>query len=163
MANPFPIQFYGAVEALLRSAEENRARGTEAAMEIVGIGSDIVECLRIGRMIEQHGEQFLNRVYTAREIRSCQSRKHATEYFAGHWAAKEAVLRSLGVAGRGGLDWTDMEVRDEPDGRPKVMICGAAKDRAQGLRITDIILTIAHCRAYATATAIAIRTADEKE
>ena len=41
-------------------------------MEIVGIGTDIVECLRIGRMIEQHGELFLSRVYTDREIRYCQ-------------------------------------------------------------------------------------------
>lgn len=38
-------------------------------MDIVGIGSDIVECLRIGRMIEQHGEVFLARVYTEREDR----------------------------------------------------------------------------------------------
>ena len=41
-------------------------------MDIVGIGTDIVECLRIGRMIEQHGEMFLTRVYTSREIRYCQ-------------------------------------------------------------------------------------------
>ena len=37
-------------------------------MDIVGIGTEIVECLRIGRMIEQHGELFLGRVYTQREI-----------------------------------------------------------------------------------------------
>jgi holo-[acyl-carrier protein] synthase len=132
-------------------------------MEIVGLGSEIVECLRIGRMIEQHGEQFLNRVYTPREIRYCQSRKHATEYFAGHWAAKEAVLRSMGLAGRSGLDWTDLEVRDEPDGTPKLMMCGAAKDRAQVLKISNILLSIAHCRAYATATAIAVRETEPSE
>ena len=38
-------------------------------MEIVGIGTDIVECPRIGRMIEEHGELFLTRVYTPREVR----------------------------------------------------------------------------------------------
>ena len=37
-------------------------------MDIVGIGTDIVECFRIGRMIEQHGELFLNRVYTLRRF-----------------------------------------------------------------------------------------------
>lgn len=126
-------------------------------MEILGIGTEIVECLRIGRMIEQHGELFLNRVFTPREIRFCQSRKHATEYFAGRWAAKEAVLRCLGAAARGGLDWTDMEVRDEPDGRQTVLMCGPAKDRAQSLRIGNILLSVAQCRAYATATAIAVR------
>jgi len=50
-------------------------------VDIVAIGTDIVECLRIGRMIEEHGEQFLTRVYTEREIRYCQSRKHAIEHY----------------------------------------------------------------------------------
>jgi holo-[acyl-carrier protein] synthase len=125
-------------------------------VEIVGIGSEIVECLRIGRMVEQHGELFLGRVYTPREIRYCQSRKHATQYLAGYWAAKEAVLRCLGASHRG-LNWTDMEVRDDAEGRPQILMCGTAKDRVQAMRISDVLLTISHCRAYATACAIAIR------
>jgi len=126
-------------------------------MEIVGIGTDIVECLRIGRMIEQHGELFLNRVYTEREVRYCQARKRAVEHFAGRWAAKEAVLKCLGSGWRKGLCWTDMEVRNDPSGRPVVLLCGAAKESAQHLRITDILLSISHCRAYATAHAVAVR------
>ena len=46
--------------------------GGVCAMEILGIGTDIVECPRIGKMIEQHGELFLRRIYTEREIRYCQ-------------------------------------------------------------------------------------------
>ena len=126
-------------------------------MEIVGIGTDIVECLRIGRMIEQHGELFLNRVYTEREVRYCQSRKRAVEHFAGRWAAKEAILKCLGSGWRKGLCWTDMEIRNDPNGKPAVLLCGAAKESAQQLRITDILLSISHCRAYATASAIAVR------
>src|SRR5580692_9363061 len=104
-------------------------------MEIVGIGTDIIECLRIGRMIEQHGELFLSRVYTPREIRYCQARKNAIEHFAGRWAAKE--------------------VRNDFSGMPRVHICGAARDQVERLHITEIMLSISHCRAYATATAIA--------
>jgi holo-[acyl-carrier protein] synthase len=125
-------------------------------MEIVGIGTDIVECLRIGRMIEQHGELFLSRVYTEREVRYCQARKRAVEHFAGRWAAKEAILKCLGTGWRRGLCWTDMEVRNGPNGEPQVLLCGACKDVAQALRISDILLSISHCRAYATAYAIAI-------
>ena len=127
-------------------------------MEIVGIGTDIVECVRIGRMIEQHGELFLSRVYTEREVRYCQSRKRAVEHFAGRWAAKEAVLKCLGSGWRKGLCWTDMEIRNHPSGKPVVLLCGAAKESAQQLRITDILLSISHCRAYATAHAVAVRT-----
>src|SRR5947209_17001458 len=126
-------------------------------MEIVGIGTDIVECLRIGRMIEQHGELFLNRVYTDREIRYCQARKRATEHFAGRWAAKEAILKCLGTGWRKGLAWTDMEVRFDSAGKPEVHLAGAVKDMALGLRVSDIHITLAHCRAYATAYALAVR------
>jgi holo-[acyl-carrier protein] synthase len=125
-------------------------------MEIVGIGTDIVECLRIGRMIEQHGELFLTRVFTDREIRYCQERKRATEHFAGRWAAKEAILKCLGTGWQRGIAWTDMEIRNDPTGRPIVHMCGAAKDIAQTLRIADILISISHCRAYATAYALAL-------
>jgi holo-[acyl-carrier protein] synthase len=125
-------------------------------MEIVGIGTDIVECLRIGRMIEQHGELFLTRVYTSREIRYCQARKNSTEHFAGRWAAKEAILKCLGTGWSKGLCWTDMEIRNDTDGAPKLHLGGAAKDRARALRIADVLISISHCRAYATACAIAV-------
>jgi len=127
-------------------------------MEIVGIGTDIVECLRIGRMVQQHGELFLNRVYTPREIRYCQGRKHATEHFAGRWAAKEAIMKCLGTGWRKGLCWTDMEIRNDPQGKPHVLLRGAARDRAQHMGIGEVLLSISHCRAYATAYALAVRT-----
>jgi holo-[acyl-carrier protein] synthase len=125
-------------------------------MEIVGIGTDIVECLRIGRMIERYGELFLDRVYTEREIRYCQERKRATEHFAGRFAAKEAILKCLGTGWSRGLSWTEVEIRNDPAGQPHVLMCGAAKDLAQSLRIADILVSISHCRAYATAYAVAV-------
>ncbi|HOA51203.1 MAG TPA: 4'-phosphopantetheinyl transferase superfamily protein, partial [Thermogutta sp.] len=60
-------------------------------MRILGIGTDITECLRIARMIDRHGEIFLQRVYTPAEIAYCQNRKQATQHFTGRWAAKEAI------------------------------------------------------------------------
>jgi holo-[acyl-carrier protein] synthase len=126
-------------------------------MEIVGIGTDIVECLRIGRMIEQHGELFLTRVYTEREIRYCRSRKHATEHFAARWAAKEAILKCLGTGWQRGMCLTELEVRNDPTGKPHVLVCGAAKEQVQLLRVSDILITLSHCRAYATAYALAVR------
>ena len=87
-------------------------------MDILGIGTDIVECPRIGKMIEQHGELFLRRVYTEREIRYCQARKHAIEHFAGRWAAKEAILKAMGTGRSRGVAWTHLEVRNGQDGQP---------------------------------------------
>src|SRR6202008_1105715 len=107
-----------------------RTSGGTSSMEIFGIGTDIIECPRIGKMIEQHGELFLRRVYTDREIRYCQSRKHAIEHFAGRWAAKEAILKALGTGWSRGIAWTDIEVRHGFGGQPRVLVCGGAKEVA---------------------------------
>jgi holo-[acyl-carrier protein] synthase len=126
-------------------------------MEIIGIGTDIVECLRIGRMIEQHGELFLTRVYTTYEITFCQSRKRATEHFAARWAAKEAVLKALGTTWRRNLSMADIEVRTSTMGQTEVQLAGAVSDIASGLGVGRILLSTSHCRAYATAYAVAVR------
>jgi holo-[acyl-carrier protein] synthase len=125
-------------------------------MEILGIGTDIIECPRIGKMIEQHGELFLRRVYTEREIRYCQSRKHATEHFAGRWAAKEAILKALGTGWSRGISWTDIEIRNGMTGQPRVLVGGGAKEAARERGIGDILISISHCRTYATAYALAV-------
>jgi holo-[acyl-carrier protein] synthase len=126
-------------------------------MEIVGIGTEIVECLRIGRLIEKHGEQFLTRIYTDREIRFCQSRKRPLEHFAGRWAAKEAILKCLGTGWRPGMTWTDIEIRQEKSGVPRVVLRGALGELAQERGVGTVLLAMSHCRAYATAYATALR------
>src|SRR6476661_10040064 len=117
----------GSRRARRRGSPPARAQRT---MHILGIGTDIIECPRIGKMIEQHGELFLRRVYTEREIRYCHARKHAIEHFAGRWAAKEAILKAMGTGRSHGISWTNVEVRNGQDGRPQVLVCGAARETA---------------------------------
>ena len=88
-------------------------------MNVLGVGTDITECLRIAQMIERHGELFVGRVYTPAEIEYCRSRKQATQHFAGRWAAKEAILKALGTGWRRGISWRDIEVINAPGGRPR--------------------------------------------
>ena len=125
-------------------------------MNVLGIGTDIVECLRIARMIERHGELFVNRVYTAGEIAFCQDRKAATQHFAGRWAAKEAMLKALGTGWRRGISWRDVEIRGEPSGRPLAVLHGGARDVARQLGIEQMLISISHCRTHATAYAVAL-------
>lgn len=125
-------------------------------MTVIGIGTDIVECLRIAKMIERHGELFINRVYTDHEIEYCRARKAATQHYAGRWAAKEAVLKALGTGWRRGISWRDIETRNEPGGKPTIAMCGGARDVVEQLRIGQMLISISHCRSHATATAIAV-------
>ncbi len=125
-------------------------------MNILGIGTDITECLRIARMIERYGELFIDRVYTAEEIRYCQARKQATQHFTGRWAAKEAVLKAMGTGWVRGISWRDIEIRNEPGGKPLVAVRGGAKDVIEHLGIAKVLVSISHCRTHATAYAIAL-------
>jgi holo-[acyl-carrier protein] synthase len=125
-------------------------------MSLYGIGTDIVECLRIAQMIERHGELFITRVYTEHEIEYCQSRKQATQHFAGRWAAKEAVLKALGTGWRRGISWRDVEVRNLRSGSPLINLYGGARDYMLEQGITKVMISISHCRSHATAYAIAL-------
>jgi len=123
--------------------------------DVIGIGTDITECLRIAQMIERHGELFVNRVYTAEEIKYCQGRKQSTQHFTGRWAAKEAILKAIGTGWRKGITWRDVEVLNEASGKPIATLRGGAKDVAERLGITKLLISISHCRSHATAYAIA--------
>jgi holo-[acyl-carrier protein] synthase len=125
------------------------------ATQIIGIGADIIECLRIAQMIDRHGELFIRRVYTEHEIGYCSSKKAATQHYAGRWAAKEAVLKALGTGWVRGISWRDVEIRHKPGGAPTVALCGGAKEVLERSGITCMHVSISHCRSHAVAYAIA--------
>jgi holo-[acyl-carrier protein] synthase len=125
-------------------------------MNVLGIGTDIVECLRIAQIIERHGDIFINRVYTAHEVEYCRGRKLATQHFAGRWAAKEAVMKALGTGWRRGIQWRDIEVRNDSSGKPVVALRAGARDLVESLGISEMWISISHCRSHATAFAVAV-------
>ena len=124
---------------------------------IVGLGTDIVEVVRIGEMIERHGELFLQRVYTEQEIKYSQRHKQAIQHYAGRWAAKEAVMKTFGTGFTKGVGWKDIEVVSLKSGQPVIELSGGAARYAEKAGIDEVLITISHCRAYATATAVALQ------
>lgn len=121
---------------------------------IVGLGTDIVEVVRIGRLIEKHGDLFLHRIYTEDEIRYCQRRREYLQHYAGRWAAKEAVMKVLGTGLTQHVSWKDIEVTSASSGQPGILLHGPVRDVAKSLGLERVLITISHCRAYATATAV---------
>jgi len=122
---------------------------------IIGIGTDIIECLRIAQMIDRHGELFIRRVYTEHEIEYCSDKKAATQHYAGRWAAKEAVLKALGTGWVRGISWRDVEVRHKPGGAPTIALRGGARDVFERSGIREMHISISHCRSHAIAYAVA--------
>jgi holo-[acyl-carrier protein] synthase len=100
---------------------------------ILGIGSDITDVRRIARVIERHGERFLDRVFTQTERMRAESKKNQIETYAKRFAAKEACSKALGTGMRGGVWWRDMGVVNLPSGRPTMQLTGGALQRLQAL------------------------------
>lgn len=123
---------------------------------VIGIGTDIVECSRIGNMIEKHDSLFLERVYTEWEIEYCSGRKSAVQHYAGRWAAKEAILKAMGTGWAKGIAWTDIEITNAMGGKPSVTIHGEARVHCDKLGIAEILISISHCESHATAFATAV-------
>ena len=125
-------------------------------MNILGIGTDIIEVARIGQMIDKHDELFLRRVFTPLEIEYCGGRKSAIQHYAGRWAAKEAALKALGTGWSRGIKWTDMEVANLMGGKPELKIHGVANEIATEMGIREMQISISHCRSFAVAYVVAI-------
>ena len=127
-------------------------------MPILGHGIDIVETDRIKRLVEQHGQHFLDRCFTSGEQAYCAlNEKRYFEHLAGRFAAKEAVLKVLGTGWRGGIAWTDVEVVREASSQPKVTLTGECQRIAKDLGISRWHVSISHIETHATASAIGMR------
>ena len=85
---------------------------------ILGIGSDITDARRIAKVIDRHGERFLDRVFTTTERARADRRRNRAETYAKRFAAKEACAKALGTGMRAGVWWRDMGVVNLPGGRP---------------------------------------------
>ena len=100
---------------------------------ILGIGSDIVDVRRIARVIDRHGDRFLERIYTNIERAKAESRARRMETYAKRFAAKEACAKALGTGMRAGVFWRDMGVVNLPSGRPTMKLTGDALARLEAM------------------------------
>lgn len=110
---------------------------------IYGVGVDLVHIKRLERVIERWGERFLIRVFTPGEIEVCARRSHSASAFALRFAAKEAFSKGVGVGMRNGLRWRDIEVFNDPRGRPGLRVDGRANEicREAGIRAIHLSLS----------------------
>ena len=119
-------------------------------------GIDLVECSRIANMLERHGQRFQDRVLTAAEQVAAKRYRYPTQFVAGRWAAKEAILKMIGTGWRGRILWTDMEILPDKLGQPLVTLSGETARLATKLGIQRVQLSITHTKQHAIASAIGV-------
>jgi holo-[acyl-carrier protein] synthase len=104
---------------------------------IIGIGSDLIDIRRVEKVMERHGERFLDRIFTdaerAKAGRRANNPKMVVATFAKRFAAKEACSKALGTGIRQGVWWRDMGVVNLPGGRPTLQLTGGALARLKAL------------------------------
>lgn len=100
---------------------------------ILGIGSDLVDIRRVEKVIERHGERFLNRVFTAAERAKAERRVTRVDTYAKRFAAKEACAKALGTGFRAGVFFRDLGVVNLPSGRPTMVLTGGALERLRAI------------------------------
>jgi holo-[acyl-carrier protein] synthase len=121
---------------------------------ILAHGIDIVEVDRVRRMVHEHGDAFLHRVYTAAEREHCLQMADPAERLAGRFAAKEAVMKLLGTGLAGGITWTDVEITASSAGAPLCRLHNTAKALADQCGLSRILVSISHTHQLAMASAI---------
>ena len=84
--------------------------GSEAAVEIIGVGLDATEIERVADMIDRYGDRFLRRVFTDGEMAYCRAKRDFASSYAARFAAKEAAMKALGTGQSRGVYWTGIEV-----------------------------------------------------
>jgi len=100
---------------------------------IIGIGSDITDLRRIAKVLDRHGEHFIDRIFTPIERAKAEKRRNRVETYAKRFAAKEACAKALGTGFRAGVWWRDMGVVNLSSGRPTLELTGGAKRRLDAI------------------------------
>ena len=90
-------------------------------MKVLGNGIDIVSNLRIKKSIKN--KIFLQRIYTYKEIKSSENKKkNIVGYFAKRFAAKEAFVKALGVGFRKNINFKDINIISNKNGKPSISV-----------------------------------------
>ena len=118
---------------------------------ILGIGNDIIEIERIRKSIDSHGVRMLSRLFTEKEQDYCLKHKDPVPHFAGRFSAKEAVVKALGTGFGEHVSWLDIEILNEPSGKPGVHFSAELGKKLGG---TTVLISISHCQLYVTAFAV---------
>lgn len=120
---------------------------------MIGIGIDTVELNRMRDVLERT-PSFRDRVFAEEERAYAATHRDPVATFAARFAAKEAVMKSLGV-GIGAFDWKDVVVIREPTGRPRLELRGKADELAKKSRVQRWHLSLTHDSGRAMAMVVA--------
>jgi holo-[acyl-carrier protein] synthase len=121
---------------------------------IIGCGIDLIKIERIEKIIKKWGDNFTSRVFTFLEREYCEKKKgNKYQSYAGRFAAKEALLKALGLGLRE-ASWKEIEIKNDELGQPIIDTSGKLKNIASAKGVSKYFISISHTKDYAIAQVI---------
>ncbi|HSZ33679.1 MAG TPA: holo-ACP synthase [Puia sp.] len=120
---------------------------------LIGVGIDIIETERIALRVGRDSG-FRDLVFSKEEIMYCESKAFPFQHFAARFAAKEAFLKAVGTGWDSGLSFHEIEILNDPKGKPTIRISGETEKQLLPLGIQTIHVSMSHLKSMATAVVI---------
>ena len=122
---------------------------------IFGIGTDIVDTSRIKKLFNTN-KKFKKRIFSAKEIKHCESRANKIASYAKRFAAKEAFTKALGTGISRGISFNEISINNNKNGAPFIELLGKTKIIIRNLtkRKNNIYLSLSDEKKYALAMVV---------
>jgi len=120
---------------------------------IIGCGIDLVKIERIEKIIKKWGDNFTSRIFTLLEQEYCEGKGNKYQSYAGKFAAKEALLKALGLGLRE-ANWKEIEIKNDELGQPIIDTSGKLNNIASVKGVSKYFISISHTKEYAIAQVI---------
>ncbi len=120
---------------------------------ILGLGIDMIEVERISTKISKNNG-FRELVFSPKEINYCETKAHKFEHYAVRFAAKEAFLKAIGTGWTSGTAFNEIEVSNDPEGKPFITLLGQTASLINKIGITKIFVSLSHLKTIASAVVI---------
>lgn len=120
------------------------------------VGIDLVMVETVSESLRTHGDAYLTRIYTEREIADCRTGNDiSAPRLAGRFAAKEAAIKALRMPPDRGVDWRSIEVVRAPDGWIELHLTGLAAELFAESRGLELAVSMTHEETFASAVVVA--------
>ena len=126
-------------------------------MNIIGLGTDIVNINRIKKIYSKYGNRFLDKILTKSEkkIENQTTKSKNIETIAKRFAAKEAISKAIGYGFSKGIHFKNIEIYNDKNGKPYANVNGKAKKMLSKIsKKYNIFLSLSDDKPWAVATAL---------
>lgn len=123
---------------------------------IRGVGTDLIECERIARVLERQRDRFLKRVFTEGEREYSMKMKNPVPHLAARFAAKEAVSKCFTTGIGESLGWKSIEVVKGEREQPIIRLDEQGLALLKQVGANDVLVSLAHTENYGLAYAVIV-------